>query len=44
MTLWQSTESGPKHDLVAVYTSYFKDDFSEVELQPLIFEILKGVF
>ena len=32
------------HDLVAVYTSYFTDDYSEVELQPLVFEVLEGVF
>ena len=29
---------------VPVYTSYFKDDYSEVELQPLVFEVLEGVF
>ena len=34
----------PKYDLVAVYTSYFKDDYSEVQLQPLVFEVLEGVF
>jgi CubicO group peptidase (beta-lactamase class C family) len=34
----------PKHDLVAVFTSYFKDDYSEVNVQPMVFEVLEGVF
>ena len=34
----------PKHDLVAVFTSYFKDDYSEVGVQAKIFEVLEGVF
>ena len=35
----------PAWDLVAAFTGYFKDDeFSEVALQPKLFEVLRGVF
>ncbi len=30
--------------MVPVYTSYLMDEYSEVELQPLVFEALEGVF
>ena len=34
----------PLQDTVAVFTGYFKDDYSEVDLEPIIFEVLDGVF
>jgi len=35
----------PTRDTVAVFTSYFKDDnYSEVRLEPKIFEVMDGVF
>jgi len=35
----------PTRDIVAVFTSYFKDDeHSEMSLSPVIFEVLEGVF
>ena len=35
----------PTWDVVAVFTGYFKDDqHSEVELEPILFEVLDGVF
>lgn len=34
----------PELDLVAVYASYFKDDYSEVDLTAKVFEALHGVF
>jgi CubicO group peptidase (beta-lactamase class C family) len=35
----------PTRDVVAVFTSYFKDDqHSEVRLEPILFEVLDGVF
>ena len=35
----------PTRDVVAVFTGYFKDDeHSEVELEPILFEVLDGVF
>jgi CubicO group peptidase (beta-lactamase class C family) len=34
----------PAQDTVAVFTSYFKDDASEVDLGPVMFQILDGVF
>ena len=35
----------PSRDLVAVFTSYFKDDqYSEVSLERKLFEVLEGVF
>lgn len=34
----------PERDVVAVFTSYFKDDYSEVPLESAVFEVLEGVF
>lgn len=35
----------PSRDVVAVFTGYFKDDdYSEVRLEPILFEVLEGVF
>jgi CubicO group peptidase (beta-lactamase class C family) len=34
----------PELDLVAVFTSYFKDDYSEIELNNTVFGVLTGVF
>jgi len=35
----------PTRDTVAVFTGYFKDDeYSEVRLKPVLFEVLDGVF
>jgi len=34
----------PDRDVVAVYTAYFKDDFSEVELAPVVFDVVNSVF
>lgn len=35
----------PSRDTVAVFTSYFKDNqYSETRLQPVLFEVLDGVF
>jgi CubicO group peptidase (beta-lactamase class C family) len=35
----------PTRDTVAVFTGYFKDDdYSEVPLEPILFEVLDGVF
>ena len=34
----------PALDLVAVYASYFKDDYSEVALGAKVFEVLHGLF
>ena len=35
----------PTRDIVAVFTGYFKDDqYSEVRLEPKLFEVLDGVF
>ena len=34
----------PTWDTVAVFTSYFKDDYSEVRLEPKLFEVMNGVF
>jgi CubicO group peptidase (beta-lactamase class C family) len=35
----------PTRDVVAVFTGYFKDDqYSEVRLEPKLFEVLDGVF
>jgi len=34
----------PERDLVAVYTSYYKEDYSEVQLEPVVFELLEHVF
>jgi CubicO group peptidase (beta-lactamase class C family) len=35
----------PTRDVVAVFTGYFKDDqHSEVRLEPILFEVLDGVF
>jgi len=33
-----------ERDLVAVFTSYFKDDHSEILLEPVVFEVLERVF
>ena len=33
----------PKRDLVAVYTGYFKEDFSELPILPRLREVLKGM-
>jgi len=34
----------PSRDVVAVFTSYYKDDYSEVQLEPLILDMLNTVF
>ena len=34
----------PKLDLVAVYTSYFKEDYSQQSLRPVVFDVLRGVY
>jgi CubicO group peptidase (beta-lactamase class C family) len=34
----------PERDLVAVFTSFFKEDYSELELEPVIFEVLEQNF
>ena len=34
----------PTWDTVAVFTSYFKDDYSEVRLEPKLFDVMNGVF
>ena len=34
----------PKLDLVAVYTSYFKEDYSQKNLRPVVFDVLRGVY
>jgi hypothetical protein len=34
----------PTWDVVAVFTSYFKEDQSEVPLEAKVFEVVNGVF
>ena len=34
----------PSRDVVAVFTSYFKKDYSEVPLGPRVFQVIDGVF
>ena len=34
----------PLRDLVVVYTSYFKEDYSQQDLQAAIFEVVRGVY
>ena len=34
----------PKLDLVAVYASYFKEDYSQQNLRPVVFDVLRGVY
>ena len=34
----------PSRDVVAVFTSYFKEDYSEVELSPVVFGVVNSVF
>ena len=34
----------PKLDLVAVYTSYFKEDYRQKNLRPVVFDVLRGVY
>ena len=34
----------PDRDVVAVFTSFFKEDYSEVSLKRTVFEVLNGVF
>jgi len=34
----------PQRDIVAVFTSYFKDDYSEATLEPRLFQVVDGVF
>lgn len=34
----------PQRDVVAVFTSYFKDDYSETTLEPRVFQVVDGVF
>ncbi|MGI9203837.1 MAG: serine hydrolase domain-containing protein [Woeseiaceae bacterium] len=34
----------PEQDLVAVFTSYFKEDYSETELEPILFDVLERHF
>jgi len=33
----------PEWDVVAVYTGYFKEDYSEVELAPIVFDVVNSV-
>ena len=41
----QGLAINPTRDTVAVFTSYFKDDqYSEVKLEPVLFDVLDGVF
>jgi CubicO group peptidase (beta-lactamase class C family) len=41
----QGLAVNPTRDTVAVFTGYFKDDdYSEVELEPILFEVLDGIF
>jgi len=34
----------PQRDVVAVFTSYFKDDFNEAKLEPRVFQVIDGIF
>jgi hypothetical protein len=34
----------PDRDLVAVYVAYFKDDYSEVALEPIVFDLLEKLY
>jgi CubicO group peptidase (beta-lactamase class C family) len=34
----------PQRDVVAVFTSYFKEDYSETRLEPRVFQVIDGVF
>ena len=34
----------PKLDLVAAYTSYFKEDYSQQNLRPVVFDVLRGIY
>jgi CubicO group peptidase (beta-lactamase class C family) len=34
----------PEWDVVAVYTAYFKDDYSEIETGSIVSEVLSGIF
>lgn len=34
----------PGRDLVAVYNGYFKDDYSEVQLEPIVFDLLESIY
>lgn len=34
----------PGRDVVVVYTAYYKQDFSEVELAPVVFDVVRSVF
>lgn len=34
----------PKHDLVVVYTGFYKDDYSQVPLMPILFDVLNSIF
>ena len=34
----------PEKDVVAVFTSYFKDDYSEVSLQDAVMQVLNETF
>ena len=34
----------PELDVVAVFTSFYKNDYSEVSLENALFEVLNGVF
>ncbi len=34
----------PQRDVVAVFTSYFKDDYSETRLEPRVFQVVDGIF
>ena len=34
----------PQRDVVAVFTSYFKEDYSETRLEPRVFQVIDGIF
>ncbi|MDP6413741.1 MAG: serine hydrolase [Gammaproteobacteria bacterium] len=34
----------PSLDLVAVYTSYFKEDYSQINIRPMLYEILRELY
>ena len=34
----------PQRDLVAVYASYYKNDYSEIALEPIVFELLENIY
>ena len=34
----------PSLDLVAVYASYFKDDYSQLNIRPLLYQVLRNLY